>query len=270
MVGAPIPLLRQKNIGGIMILKQQRYLTPFQEQRTLHVYAPDTLKVDKPICVLYMFDGHNLFYDEDATYNKSWGFKQYLDKSNLNLYVVGIECNHKDNRRLCEFSPYSFCDDTFGNVNGQGKQMLEWMVKELKPWFEQTFKIKTKKEHTFIGGSSMGGLMALYGGAKYARIFSKAICISPFYTHLYKRLYQELETINSLRNSQFYISWGQHEFETQNELAIGSERNLRIANLLTSKNAKVFTHCFENGHHCEASWEKEIPTFMKELEIEKR
>lgn len=29
--------------------------------------------------MLYMFDGHNLFVNEDATYGKSWGLKLFLD-----------------------------------------------------------------------------------------------------------------------------------------------------------------------------------------------
>ena len=28
--------------------------------------------------VMYFFDGHNLFYDEDATYGTSWGLKGFL------------------------------------------------------------------------------------------------------------------------------------------------------------------------------------------------
>lgn len=42
-----------------------------------------------------MFDGHNLFEDQEATYGKSWGLKDYLDHSGLPLIVVGMECNHR-------------------------------------------------------------------------------------------------------------------------------------------------------------------------------
>ncbi len=252
-----------------MIKKQPIYITPFKEERMLHIYVPDKIKKDIPIAVMYMFDGHNLFYDDDATYHKSWGLKDYLDENKCNLYVVGIECNHVGNKRLCEFSPYSFIDDIRGEVTGLGKDLLTWMVKELKPWFENQYNIQTTKENTYIAGSSMGGLMALYGGCKHYRTFGKAICISLFYLHVHKRLYNEIETMKSLNKNQFYLSWGQHEYDSQEALAIASEINLRFARLLTSKNAQVYCHCYEDGGHNEASWEKEIPHFMKELNIQK-
>jgi hypothetical protein len=37
---------------------------------------------------------------------------------------------------------------------------------------------------------------------------------------------------------------------------------------LTRKQAECYMYCYEHGYHTEASWESEIPVFMKELEIE--
>ena len=36
---------------------------------------------DKRYPVLYMFDGHNVFFDSDATYGKSWGMKEFMGRS---------------------------------------------------------------------------------------------------------------------------------------------------------------------------------------------
>ncbi|MGM9960060.1 MAG: alpha/beta hydrolase-fold protein, partial [Allobaculum sp.] len=46
-----------------------------QLQRTvkIHMYLPDDyLSSQEKYPVLYMFDGHNLFFDEDATFGRSW------------------------------------------------------------------------------------------------------------------------------------------------------------------------------------------------------
>lgn len=53
------------------------------ERRRVYIYLPDEYyeKPKRQYPVLYMFDGHNVFYDEDATYGKSWGMEQYLQKS---------------------------------------------------------------------------------------------------------------------------------------------------------------------------------------------
>ena len=42
--------------------------------RTVYVYVPDDAaeEPESRYPVLYMFDGHNVFFDEDATYGKSW------------------------------------------------------------------------------------------------------------------------------------------------------------------------------------------------------
>ena len=45
------------------------------EQRRAYVYLPTMYEAepDRRFPVLYMFDGQNVFFDEDATYGKSWG-----------------------------------------------------------------------------------------------------------------------------------------------------------------------------------------------------
>lgn len=64
-----------------MIEKKDVTITPLGLQRRLHIYLPDDYYQSKETYpVMYMFDGHNLFYDEDATYGKSWGLKEFLDQ----------------------------------------------------------------------------------------------------------------------------------------------------------------------------------------------
>ena len=61
--------------------------------RTVYVYLPQAAE-DNPQArfpVLYMFDGHNVFFDEDATYGKSWGMGEYLDEAGAELIVVAVE-----------------------------------------------------------------------------------------------------------------------------------------------------------------------------------
>ena len=60
-----------------------------QSPRKIWVYLPNSYdSTKKKYDVLYMFDGHNLFYDEYATYGKSWGIKDFLDKNNIDLVVM--------------------------------------------------------------------------------------------------------------------------------------------------------------------------------------
>ena len=44
-------------------------------QRNAYIYLPDDYATSgKKYPVLYMFDGHNVFFDADATYGKSWAW----------------------------------------------------------------------------------------------------------------------------------------------------------------------------------------------------
>ena len=63
------------------VVKHDFVFTPKGKDRRLHIYLPAGYdESDERYPVMYFFDGHNLFYDEDATYGKSWGMKSYLDK----------------------------------------------------------------------------------------------------------------------------------------------------------------------------------------------
>ena len=146
-----------------MVEKHVVFITPFEEERTLHIYLPDDYQTSgRRYPVMYMYDGHNLFYDEDATYGVSWGLKDYFDRHQSEIIVVGIECNHESNYRLWEFSPYDFSDPHWGEIKGLGKALMEWVVTQLKPMIDDAYPTLPDRAHTAIGGSSMGGLMAIY------------------------------------------------------------------------------------------------------------
>lgn len=79
-----------------------------EEPRSAYVYVPDAFEEapEARYPVLYMFDGHNVFFDEDATYGKSWGMADFVHETPLPAIIAAVECNHSpDNGRLCEYSP---------------------------------------------------------------------------------------------------------------------------------------------------------------------
>ena len=250
-----------------MIIKEDVEIPYLRQKRKLHIFIPDDAKDGERFPVCYMFDGHNLFLDEDATYGKSWGLLKYFTENNIRTMIVGIECNHSGNKRLCEFSPYSFKDPEWGTVRATGKKFLDWMTTDLKNYIDERYPTLSDKEHTYLGGSSMGGLMSIYGGAIYSNIYSKSACLSPFTMFVLNRLIRDLDKLDDLSGSTFYISFGRFEFSTKKNLSHGIEENLAIMRSLTRKNAKCFMHLYEYGDHSEGSWEKEIPNFLSDLEI---
>ena len=95
-----------------MIIKRDIYYPPAGSSRRLHIYLPDDYhKSEERYPVMYFFDGHNLFFNEDATYGKSWGFKEFLEGWNRKMIIVGMECSHEGNSRLIEYFPYELLSD---------------------------------------------------------------------------------------------------------------------------------------------------------------
>lgn len=249
-----------------MIIKEQIPISIYgNEERTLHIYVPDFLEEGQRCGVIYMYDGHNLFNDEDSTYGVSWGIREYLEATGIAVIVVGLECNHEGNLRLCEFSPYSFKDKTWGDIRATGKSLTRWIIKELKPYIDENYPTIPDREHTAIGGSSMGGLMAIYGGVRMSQYISRAICISPYHSHVMNRLIKDCQR-ELWPDTKFYISWGGNECASKRALATYTEANLRIARELEGK-AEVYLHLYPDQDHSEGSWSNETDIWMNEMGI---
>ena len=146
--------------------------------RRAYIYLPASYETDKHrrYPVGYMFDGHNVFFDSDATYGKSWGMNKYLVENKKNLIVVAIECNHEGNCRLQEYAPFSFDNATLGAIKSKGNIYMNWLVKTLKPEIDRKYRTLPDRKNTIIAGSSMGGLMAMYAVTAYNHIFQRAAC----------------------------------------------------------------------------------------------
>lgn len=248
-----------------MVIKKDIWITPYACNRTLHIYVPDNLSKENPAAVLYMFDGHNLFFDRDATFGKSWGMKKYLDRKKAHLIVVGLECNHEGDERLSEFTPYSYDDWDYGYVNEKGRDLAQWMVEELKPWVDANFPTIPDREHTYIGGSSLGGTMAFYMMLMYSDVYSKGAVISPHIYPMFKSVRKDLGH-EMHPDTTVYMSWGGKEYPTHRIFALATDQNLQIMRALMSKpGVNVIPHSYKNMDHSESAWEKELPIWFREL-----
>ena len=256
-----------------MIVKRDCIYSPKGKNRPLHIYLPnDYLSGMDRYPVLYFFDGHNLFRDCDATYGKSWGLKDFLDHWDRKLILVGIECGHEGEERLSEYLPYpAAASSHFARFLPTGHSTMEWIVNEVKPMIDRDYRTLPDREFTGIGGSSMGGLMALYAGAHYNHIFSKAACVSSAIGFCIRPLLKDLRESTIRPGSRFYLSWGTREAygledPTREDRSSRSYQwNRQAADVLRNKGADVMMYCQIEGHHCEADWEKQDPIFMDYL-----
>ena len=234
-------------------------------ERRAYVYVPDFLEDDPDgrCPVLYMFDGHNVFFDEDATYGKSWGLGSYLDEHETPLIVAAVECDRSpDNGRLSEYSPWSFQDRGLGKFTGRGQITMDWMVNTFKPFIDENFPTLPDRDCTFIAGSSMGGLMSLYALLAYNHVFSRAAALSPSLWCAPKQLEQLVRSADIAPETVLYMDYGSRELGNHKRML---RQFSRMNKLLLERGVLLDSRIVPGGEHCEASWERQIPFFLNTL-----
>lgn len=257
-----------------MIEKRDILFTPAGRMRTLHICLPEGYaQTDERYPVMYFFDGHNLFSDGDATYGKSWGLADFLSRWEKPMIIVGIECSHEGNMRLVEYCPYHIRGGFLGEIDGTGAATLDWMEKELKPLIDREYRTYGFREATGIGGSSMGGLMSLYGVIRHNGTFSKAACVSSTISPCMQQLEQEIDRCALDPDTRVYLSWGTREasrgrLEDDMQSAV-ARNNASIARHLAQRGVNTRVICQQGGRHCEEDWEKQVPGFMDYLWLDR-
>lgn len=139
--------------------------------------------------VVYMHDGQNLFFPKRSGFNKVWA----ADQAVLRLItarridpviVVGIDHPGKDRYRqyfpqaIAEFAPPEVRAVFENEGPVYGDRYLKFLVTELKPLIDRTYRTRRDARHTTIVGSSMGGLISCYAFVEYPKVFGRAGCVS--------------------------------------------------------------------------------------------
>ena len=222
--------------------------------RRAFVYLPVDFDKNKRYPVMYMFDGHNLFDDGEATYGKSWGLEDYLDDTGKQIIIAAVECNHEGERRLEEYTPKTFSYD--GKIiRSKGAKYMNWLVSEFKPFIDENYPTLRGRAHTAIVGSSMGGLMAMYALSKYNGYFSRGAALSPS-LWVYGGVPDFIERAWFRRRTIFYTDYGSKEFVNHaNMKTLFAD----TCSALIKKGVMITSRVVPDGTHSEASWEKSLP-----------
>ena len=230
--------------------------------RKAYIWLPESYEknTDQRYPVMYMFDGHNVFVDQDATFGKSWGMKKYLEDNKKEFIVVGVECNHEGSRRLTEYAPFTYQNTEHGRNRGKGAVYMNWLVGTLKPYIDKTYRTLPDRKNTIVVGSSMGGLMALYAATNYNHVFQRAACLSPSLWVSPGKVLEMVARAPIRRDTTIYMDYG--ELEMSNHIA-SQEAMIATAHMLLTKRVNLALRIVPEGNHSEASWEKQVPVFME-------
>lgn len=231
-----------------------------EELRKAYVWLPDAYDGDPDarFPVLYMFDGQNVFFDEDASFGTSWKMYDYLNAGQPDVIVAAVACSQTG--RMAEYSPFSHENGDAGHVNARGRSMMEWLLGEFKPSIDAQYRTLPDRDNTLIAGSSMGGLMSLYAALDYNGAFSRAACLSPsLWVHPHKSL-RMIERARIAPDTCIYFDYGTQEIGNHPK---NTEVLCAACSALLRKGVDLTFRLVPGGTHCEESWAQRVPVMMK-------
>jgi predicted alpha/beta superfamily hydrolase len=129
--------------------------------------------------VLYMHDGQNLM-DAGTSFSGEWQVdetaQRLVQEGKVEpLLIVGVYNTEE------RFSEYTQVADPVYAEHGGGKADAygRFLVEELKPLIDKTFRTRKGAQDTGLAGSSLGGLVTMHLGLKYPGTFRRLGVMSP-------------------------------------------------------------------------------------------
>ena len=227
--------------------------------RRLLVYLPPDYEKSKSerYPVLYMHDGQNLF-DDATSFAGEWHADETAEKliregKIPQLIIVGIENAGGD--RVDEYTPV-----TSRGEGGRGALYAKFVVEEVKPFIDKTYRTKPDRASTGVGGSSLGGLISLYIVQQYPDVFGRCAAVSPsLWWNLGQFLAEAQKDATWARGTRIWLDMGTKEDEENvmvSQVRINDctdfARSLQRAGL---KPEQDFTwRKIEGAGHNEAAW----------------
>lgn len=127
-------------------------------------YAENTLR---RFPVVYMHDGQNLFFPEEAFAGNEWQVDETMDLlDEMNAIRKAIVIGISPSNRMREYTKPGYED--YGR----------FMTQKLKPMIDAQLRTRPQPENTVVMGSSLGGVAAFYLAWEYPHLFGKAACMS--------------------------------------------------------------------------------------------
>lgn len=172
--------------------------TTFRD-RSVYVWLPPGFSDTQRYDVLYMQDG-NMLFDANATWNgQEWKVDEVVgglirEGRIRPIIVVGIPnagaARHAEYfpQKPFEALPETAQDDLYDRSRAESNSLFSrdvysdsyaaFIVNEVVPYIEGAYPVSKGREHRYLAGSSMGGLISWYVAMEYPDYFAGVISMS--------------------------------------------------------------------------------------------
>lgn len=255
----------------------------FHNTRKLRVLLPAGYREEKNANtrypVLYLNDGQNLF----DVCTSLWGPKEWRVDETANrliaegkidpLIIIGIDNagRHEKERlevervqgsRADEYLPFPdvALDPYIAHVHGANYPAF--LTREVMPFIEKNYRIKTGPENTGLGGSSYGGLISFYVALHTRGVFGRLLIESPSF---YVKDYAVLRQAAKHNDWPARIYFGGGTEETPPDAAETVPGDIAKAVKVLQANGVAADRMLVNitpGHHDEDAWAARFPAAL--------
>jgi predicted alpha/beta superfamily hydrolase len=250
---------RPSQLPKIHLISEEFEIPQLNKTRKIWALLPhdyDTSEESYP--VLYLQDAQNLF-NENADFG-NWEIDKKL--AVMSDYGIGkiiiIAVAHAESERLQE---YNVGQTLLGA--GSGKQYIRFLTDTLKPFVDKTFRTRSDRESTGIGGSSMGGLVSIFSGLIYPEVFGKLMVFSPSLWVIPKIKLGFLDFFEP-SETRLYLYAGGDESDTMISHVTKLQKRLLKRESLQGK-MKIRLSINMDGKHNEVYWSDEFPKAIEWL-----
>lgn len=207
--------------------------------RAIRVYHPPGYDENplRRFPVLYMQDGKNLFFPEEAFAGNEWRVDETMDRlDRMNAIRKCVVVGIAPGDRMREYTKPGY--DDYGR----------FVVEKLKPLVDQHVRTRPEPNATVVMGSSLGGVAALHLGWKWPHVFGRVAAMSSTFG-VFDDLFERIAT-EKKKDLLIYLDsgWPKDNFEATNAMR----------DLLVHKGFKLgvdlLQFSFPEGLHDEDSW----------------
>jgi len=143
-------------------------------KRRVRVHVPGGVPEKHP--ALFLFDGQNAF-DDEGSFAGGWHAHRAADRLGAKKTIpapVVVAIDHGGAERIRELAPFPR-----GETKPALDELLEVIQHRVMPDVHARLSLREGPEGHVIGGSSMGGLAALYAHFRRPEVFAGALVMSP-------------------------------------------------------------------------------------------
>lgn len=227
-------------------------------KRRVRVYVPPDNPAGAAPPVLYMFDGQNIF-DDESSFAGGWSLhhtvRDLARRGQPAPVIVGID--HGGHTRVRELSPFRM------RSRGQAGHLVRWIARDLVPQIQREFGVRRDQAGTAIGGSSMGGLAALYAHFHRPDVFGAALCMSPSLWVAKGKIFEHVAGQPRPWTTRIYIDAGAHE--GQGHMLRQAERMVHELRGRGWSDHDLRWVADPHGRHHELDWKRRAPHALEFL-----